>query len=76
MTLSRGLKGGELSIEAAPDGQGRGFGRSLLADALSVVPAGEPVFAAVSPGNARSLRAFLAVGFTPIGCEVLIHPAR
>ena len=35
-------------------------------DALSLVPAGEPVFAAVSPGNARSLRAFLAVGFYPI----------
>jgi hypothetical protein len=77
VTLSRGLAGRpELSIEAAPEGHGRGFGRSLLADALSLVPAGEPVFAAVSPGNARSLRAFLAVGFTPIGSEVLIHPAR
>ena len=77
VTLSEGLAGRpELSIEAAPAGQGRGIGRALLRDALRLVPAGAPVFAAVSPGNARSLRAFLAVGFTPIGSEVLIHPAR
>jgi len=77
VTLSEGLAGRpELSIEAAPADQGRGIGRALLRDALRLVPAGAPVFAAVSPGNARSLRAFLAVGFTPIGSEVLIHPAR
>ena len=77
VTLSEGLAGRpELSIEATPAGQGRGIGRALLRDALRLVPAGAPVFAAVSPGNARSLRAFLAVGFTPIGSEVLIHPAR
>jgi hypothetical protein len=77
VTLASGLAGRtELSIEAVPGGQGRGTGRALLVDALSLVPAGEPVFAAVSPGNARSLRAFLAVGFIPIGSEVLIHPAR
>lgn len=50
--------------------------RSLLADTLGLVPAGEPVFAAVTPGNARSLRAFLACGFVPIGSEVLMRPAR
>ncbi|WP_256339262.1 hypothetical protein [Streptomyces sp. 2224.1] len=55
---------------------GRGHGRSLLADALSLLPEGEPVFAAVSPGNARSLRAFLACGFTPVGREVLLRPER
>jgi GNAT superfamily N-acetyltransferase len=77
VTLSRGLAGRrELSIEAVPAGQGRGWGRALLADALGLVPAGEPVFAAVSPGNARSLRAFLAAGFTPIGSEVIIRPER
>jgi hypothetical protein len=36
----------------------------------------EPVFAAVSPGNARSLRAFLAAGFVPLGSEALIEPGR
>jgi hypothetical protein len=61
---------------ALPDGHGRGWGRSLLTDALGLVPAGEPVFAAVSPGNARSLRAFLGVGFVPIGSEVIVRPHR
>jgi hypothetical protein len=75
VTLGSGLAGRlELSIEAAPQGQGQG--RALLADALRLVPAGRPVFAAVTPGNARSLRAFLATGFAPIGSEVLIRPAR
>ncbi|GGQ56011.1 N-acetyltransferase [Streptomyces althioticus] len=78
ITLAVGLAGRrELSIELrdVQDG-GRGHGRSLISDALSLVPAGEPVFAAVSPGNARSLRAFLASGFTPIGSEVLLRPER
>jgi hypothetical protein len=75
VTLSSGLAGRrELSVEAATAGQGRGWGRGLLTDALGLVPPGEPVFAAVSPGNARSLRAFLGVGFVPIGSEVLIRP--
>jgi hypothetical protein len=50
--------------------------RCLLSDALGLVPRGEPVFAAVAPGNARSLRAFLATGFVPLGSEVLIMPLR
>ncbi|MER5437331.1 hypothetical protein [Streptomyces sp. NPDC002790] len=78
ITLADGLAGRrELSIDLhASHGGGRGHGRSLLADALSLVHDGEPVFAAVSPGNARSLRAFLACGFTPLGSEVILRPAR
>ncbi|WP_232050101.1 hypothetical protein [Actinoplanes sp. OR16] len=78
IVVAAGLAGRtELSIELTDPGHdGRGHGRSLIADALTLVPAGEPVFAAVSPGNARSLRAFLASGFTPIGSEVLLRPAR
>jgi hypothetical protein len=77
VTLAVGLAGRtEIGIEAAPEGQGRGWGRSLLRDALGLVPAGQPVFAGVSPGNARSLRAFLAVGFVPLGSEVTIRPAQ
>jgi GNAT superfamily N-acetyltransferase len=77
VTLANGLAGRrELSIEVEAGSHGRGIGRSLLRDALSLVPAGDPVFAAVSPGNARSLRAFLAVGFIPIGSEVLFRPVR
>ena len=75
VTLAEGLAGRcELSIAATTPG--RGLGRALLDDALGLVPKGEPVFAAVSPGNARSLRTFLATGFTPIGSEVLIRPDR
>jgi hypothetical protein len=77
VTLAEGLAGRrEISIEADPQGHGRGWGRSLLSDALGLVPPGEPVFAAVSPGNARSLRAFLAVGFVPVGSEVIVQPHR
>ncbi|MES4903511.1 MULTISPECIES: alpha/beta fold hydrolase [unclassified Streptomyces] len=78
VTLSAGLAGRtELSIELRrPEDGGRGHGRSLLADALTLVPEDQPLFAAVSPGNARSLRAFLAAGFTPIGAEALIRPDR
>lgn len=76
VTVARGLAGRtELSVETR-EGQVPGTGRSLIRDALGLVPAGEPVFAAVSPGNARSLRAFLAVGFVPIGSEVLIREQR
>jgi GNAT superfamily N-acetyltransferase len=73
VTLARGLAGRtELSIEVRADQQGHGHGRSLIRDALGLVPAGHLLFAAVSPGNARSLRAFLAVGFRPVGSEVII----
>ncbi|MFF3392742.1 hypothetical protein ACFYW1_17665 [Streptomyces sp. NPDC002669] len=78
VTLAEGLAGRrELSIELdAPHEASRGRGRGLLTDALSLVPDGEPVFAAVAPGNARSLRAFLACGFIPIGSEALLRPRR
>jgi hypothetical protein len=77
VTLSTGLAGRrELSIEVAGAAGGRRLGRALLGDALGLVPVGEPVFAAVAAGNARSLRAFLALGFVPIGCEVLLRPGR
>ena len=34
-----------------------------------------PVCASCSPGNARSLRSLLAVGFVPMGAEVLLRPS-
>jgi RimJ/RimL family protein N-acetyltransferase len=78
VTLGRGLAGRiELGFEVHDEGRrGRGFGRELLLDALTAVPAGEPVFAACSPGNARSLRCLLAAGFRLLGAEVLIRPDR
>jgi GNAT superfamily N-acetyltransferase len=74
VTLAHGLADRlELSIELSDDLQGKGIGAALLHDGLARVPAGQPVFAAVSPGNVRSLKAFLAAGFVPIGSEVIIQ---
>jgi GNAT superfamily N-acetyltransferase len=64
----------ELSFEVETGRRGRGVGRALLADALGLVPEGEPVLACVAPGNAASLRAVLAVGFVPIGSVQLVRP--
>jgi hypothetical protein len=73
ITLGSGLAGRrELSVEAAVPGAGHG--RELIAEGLGLVPEGEPVFAAVSPGNVRSLRAFLNMGFVPVAGEVLLLP--
>jgi len=74
VTLARGLAGRpELSLELTADRQGHGFGRSLLEDALGMLAAGAPVFAGVAPGNARSMRVFLAAGFAVLGSESVIH---
>ena len=69
VTVSAGLAGRtEMSVEVATPGTGR----ALIREALRLVPPGVPLFAAVAPGNARSLRAFLAEGFVPLGSEVII----
>ena len=73
VTLGNGLAGRiEMSIEISDTALSSGTGRRLILDAVAGVADGEYVFAAVSPGNARSLRSFLAAGFIPIGSEVLI----
>ena len=74
VVLGRGLVGRrELSVELFdPSAVSSGAGRRLIAAGLRCVPVGEWCWAQVAPGNARSLRAFLACGFTPIGSEVLI----
>lgn len=76
VTLGRGLGGRtELGFELVGDGtHGAGIGRSLVSDLLAETPEGEVLYASCAPGNARSLRALLATGFTPIGGEVLIRP--
>ena len=74
VVLGRGLVGRrELSVELFdPAAVSAGAGRALIAAGLRHVPVGEWCWAQVAAGNARSLRAFLACGFTPIGSEVLI----
>jgi hypothetical protein len=75
ITLGRGVGGlAELGIEILA-GHGAGAGRSLIRESVGLVGAGEPVVASVAPGNARALRAFLAVGFTPVGSVQLVRPA-
>jgi GNAT superfamily N-acetyltransferase len=77
VTLGIGLGGlRELNVEVAPPMRNRGLGRALVGEALDLVPAGEIVVAEVAPGNALSLRAFLASGFTPVGSAVHMLPAR
>lgn len=72
VALGRGLAGRlEVSLEVDEGARGRGLGRSAIRAARALVPRGEFVFAQVSPGNAASLRAFIAAGFGVIGGEVL-----
>ena len=72
-TVSNGIAGlTEISFELDPAQRGRGAGSKLVADVLGLVPAGELVLACVSPGNAASLRAFLAAGYVPVGAEALL----
>jgi len=74
--VGRGLAGRwEIAFEVPPADSGRGLGRVLADAARCLVPAGEPVWAQVSPGNAASLRAVLAAGYVPVGSEVLF-PGR
>jgi len=72
LIVGRGLCGRwEVGYEVAPDRRDGGLGRRLVAAARGLVPAGEPVWAQVAPGNAASLRSTLAAGFVPVAAEVL-----
>ena len=46
-----------------------------MRDALSAVPSGRLVLAAVAPGNAASVRALLAAGFVPLASIQLFRRA-
>jgi GNAT superfamily N-acetyltransferase len=73
--LGRGVAGRwETAIEVDEDRRGLGLGRQLAMAARHLVPAGGPLWAQVAPGNAASVRAFLAAGFAPVGAEVLLAP--
>lgn len=75
VTLGVGVGGlAEMGVEIAPELRGHRNGRSLVRDALGLVPLGEPVLAAIAPGNAAAVRTFLAAGFRPLGSVHLVRP--
>lgn len=77
VTVSRGIGGlYEVSVEVDEPERGSGEGRAMIGAALAAIPRGEPVVAAVAPGNAASLRAFLGAGFAVLGSVQLLRPER
>lgn len=73
LLVGRGVAGRwEVSFDVALSARGQGLGRALAGAALGLLPAGTPVFAQVTPGNAASMRAVLSAGYRPIGAEVLL----
>ncbi|MFF1307833.1 GNAT family N-acetyltransferase [Streptomyces sp. NPDC058307] len=74
LVTGRGVGGRlEVSVEVDEDVRHRGLGRALVTAARHLVE--EPLWAQVSPGNARSMRAFQAAGYRPVGAEaVLLAP--
>ena len=65
----------EVALEVEPGYRGKGLGRELAAAARHLVPEGTPLWAQIAPGNAASVRAFLAAGFRPVGAEALLPHA-
>jgi GNAT superfamily N-acetyltransferase len=75
MLIGQGVAGRwETAIEVDPGDQGKGLGRELALAARHLVPDGAPIWAQIAPGNAASVRAFLAAGFRPAGAEALLLP--
>jgi RimJ/RimL family protein N-acetyltransferase len=71
--LGRGVAGRwEVSLEVEPEHRGQGLGRELALAARHLVPGGAPLWAQIAPGNAASVRAFLAAGYRPAGAEALL----
>jgi GNAT superfamily N-acetyltransferase len=74
LTLGRGVAGRwEVAVEVDPGHRGQGLGRALAAAARHLVPDGAPLWAQITPGNAASVRAFLAAGYRPAGAEALLR---
>jgi L-amino acid N-acyltransferase YncA len=72
LVTGRGVGGRlEVSVEVDEAARHRGLGRALVTAARHLE--GEPLWAQVAPGNARSLRAFLAAGYRPVGSELLLR---
>ncbi|MDQ0764041.1 GNAT family N-acetyltransferase [Streptomyces canus] len=71
LVTGRGVGGRlEVSVEVDEDVRHRGLGRALVSAARHLVT--EPLWSQVSPGNARSMRAFQAAGYRPVGAEAVL----
>ncbi|MEP6798055.1 MAG: N-acetyltransferase [Lapillicoccus sp.] len=76
VTLGQGLGGlNELGVELGGAALGTGGAAYLIGQARALVPTSEPLVAAVAPGNARALRAFLSAGFRPVASVQLWRPS-
>jgi GNAT superfamily N-acetyltransferase len=77
LAIGRGLAGRwEVGLEVDPAYRGRGLGRAMAEAAAHLSPDGAPMWAQIAPGNAASLRAFLAAGYRPVGQEALLVTHR
>ncbi|MEU5520375.1 GNAT family N-acetyltransferase [Streptomyces sp. NPDC047860] len=76
VVLGRGVAGRlEVAVEVAEGARCRGVGRRLALAARGLagrMAGGEAVWAQISPGNARSLRAFQGAGYRVVGAEALL----
>ncbi|MET9428693.1 MULTISPECIES: GNAT family N-acetyltransferase [unclassified Streptomyces] len=69
--LGRGVAGRwEAAVEVDEEARGGGLGTALAVAARHLVP-DAVVWAQQAPGNARSVRAFQAAGYRPVGSEAL-----
>lgn len=73
LVLGRGVAGRwETAVEVDEDARRRGPGKELARAARHLVPDGAPVWSQQAAGNTRSVRAFQAAGYRPVGAEVLM----
>ncbi|MGW6709309.1 GNAT family N-acetyltransferase [Streptomyces sp. NPDC054956] len=73
LVLGRGVAGRwETAIEVDEDARHRGLGRELARAARHLVPDGQPLWSQQAAGNTRSIRAFQAAGYRPVGAEALM----
>ncbi|WFE53419.1 GNAT family N-acetyltransferase [Micromonospora sp. WMMD1155] len=73
IVLGRGVAGRwEVAIEVDDERRHRGLGRVLATAARHLVPDGQPLWSQQAAGNSRSVRAFQAAGFRPVGAEALL----
>lgn len=62
----------ECAIELPDTHHNQGHGRRLARAARALIPPNTSIWAQITPGNAASLRAFLAAGYKPVGSETLL----